>query len=132
MKKIIVTLIIAFVCVSASAQTIRYRASYFSIGPRNDYGQIVWGDWERSNVIITIDFENDFIKVYSEREQNYVIIEEENSYEDNTGGSNVNFSAVDEEGIECTIRLRIQKDGTAQLYAFYSNVAWVYSDLNKL
>lgn len=132
MKKFIITIVLALVCMSSFAQTYRFRSSEYAFGKRNSYGNVVWGKWERCRVLITIDFDNDYIKVYSDREQDYVIVDAGESYQDRSGGSNVDFTAIDEEGIECDVRLRIQRDGTAQLYAFYNNIAWVYSGLNRL
>lgn len=131
MKKIIITLVFVLACMSSFAQTFRYRTNSLAVGYRDSYGNISWGDWNRCNVLITIDFDNDYIKVFSEKEQNFVITNSTDEYIDKSGGSNIDCNAVDEEGIECTVRLRIQKDGTAQLYAFYSNVAWVYSGLER-
>ena len=104
----------------------------YAVGIRNSYGTIAWGDWERCKVMLTIDFDNDYIKVYSDKEQNYVIIDTSDPYRDKSGGSNIDCTAIDEEGIECTVRLRVQRDGTAQLYAFYNDVAWVYSGLERV
>ena len=132
MKKFIITLVFAFVCMSSFAQTYRFRANELAVGIRNSYGTIAWGDWERCKVMLTIDFDNDYIKVYSGKEQNYVIIDTSDPYQDKSGGSNIDCTAIDEEGIECTVRLRVQRDGTAQLYAFYNDVAWVYSGLNRM
>lgn len=132
MKKLVIALILGLFCLSASAQTYRYRASSYAFGERNSYGNIVWDEWEDCNVIITIDLDRDFIKVYSKREQNYVIVHCGDEYTDNSRGKSVDMTAVDEEGIECTVRLRVQDDGVIQLYAFYNNIAWVYSDLEML
>lgn len=132
MKKFIITFVFALVCISSFAQTYRYRTDELAVGTRNSYGKISWGDWERCKVVITIDFDNDYIEVYSDREQNYVIIDTDDTYEDKSGGSNIDFTAIDEEGIECTVRFRVQSDGTAQLYVFYENIAWVYSGLNRV
>lgn len=128
MKKFIITFVFALVCMSSFAQTFRFRTDELAVGTRNSYGKISWGDWERCKVLLTIDFDNDYIKVYSDKEQNYVIIDTSDAYQDKSGGSNIDCTALDEEGIECTV----QRDGTAQLYAFYNNIAWVYSGLSRL
>lgn len=131
MKKTIIVIVLALLCLTSFAQTYRYRASNLAIGSRNYYGNIVWGNWERCRVIITINVDDDYIKVYSDKEQNYVIIEVNDSYKD-SNGSNMDFIAIDEEGIECKLRLRVQNDGTMQFYSFYSNIAWVYSGLERI
>lgn len=132
MKRFVLVLFLSFLCLSAFSQTYRYRAYNYAFGQRDSYGDINWGDWKTINVLITIDFDNDFIKVYSAREQNYAIISYGESYKDGYGGESIDMSAVDEEGIECSMRLRVQSDGVAQLYSYYNNIAWVYSDLQRL
>ena len=131
MKRLLILLFICF-SVSSYAQTYRYRASSLAIGERTYSGNIAWGEWTPCNVIITINFDKDFIKVYSQRTQNYVIVSVGESYHDYKGGESVDMTAIDEEGIECSMCLRVQSDGVAQLYSYYSNIAWVYSDLEKL
>lgn len=132
MKRIILAFILSLACISGFAQTYRFRSSDYAFGRRNSYGTIVWGNWERSRVLITINADEGFIKVYSQREQNYVIVDSSEEYNDDKGGRDIDYTAIDEEGIECTIRLRIQADGATQFYAFYNNVAWVYSGLQRI
>jgi len=132
MKRLLVILLALVLGYSASAQTVRYRASQYAVADVDRYGNYVWGDWQDCNIIITIDYDNDFIKVYTKREQNYVIVEVEDAYNDSLGGESVDMTAIDEEGIECNMTLRVQDDGVIQLYSYYSNVAWVYSDLVQL
>lgn len=132
MKRIILVLILSFACISGFAQTYRFRSSDYAFGRRNSYGTIVWGNWERCRILITINADEGFIKVYSQREQNYVIVDSSEEYNDDKGGRDKDYTAIDEEGIECTIRLRIQADGATQFYAFYNDVAWVYSGLQRI
>jgi len=132
MKKILILIMTLILGIQTlSAQTYRYKAAYYAFGERTYSGKIVWGKWQRSNVIITIDFDDDYIKVYSSRNQDYVIIEYGDTYKDEDEANNVNMVALDEEGIECNMRLRVQKDGVAQMYSYYSDCAWVYSDLKR-
>ena len=131
MRRLLLVLLFVSICSVSFAQTVRYRASFYAIGERTYSGRIVWGDWEDCKVIITIDFDNDFIKVYSSRPQNYVIVSCSDSYHDKQQGTSIDMKAVDEEGIECDMCLRI-KDGISQLYSYYENIAWVYSNLVKL
>ena len=132
MKKLIVLLIALAIGGSLYAQTYRYRATYFAIGERSSYnGRVIWGDWQRCGVVITIDLDNEFINVYSSKTQNYVIAECGETYTDSQGGQSLDMVAIDEEGLRCTVSLRTQSDGVAQLYAYYSDVAWVYSNLRR-
>lgn len=100
MKKFIITFVFALVCMSSFAQTFRFRTDELAVGTRNSYGNVSWGDWERCKVLLTIDFDNDYIKVYSDKKQNYVIIDTSDAYQDKSGGSNIDCTAIDEEGIE--------------------------------
>ncbi len=133
MKRLIVLLFLSLFFLTSYAQTYRYRAQSYAFGERSSYtGNIIWGDWQKCRVIITIDFDEDYIEVYSSRTQNYVIVGVDRNYYDKDGAQVVDMSAIDEEGIECTVKLRVQRDGVAQLYSYYSDIAWVYSNLVRL
>lgn len=131
MKKFILSVIFIMFTFCAFSQTHRCKASSFAIGERDSSGAIAWGEWEPTDIILTINLDDNFIKVYSQKEQNYVIVEYGEEYREDEG-TNINMTAVDEEGIECEILFRVQDDGEIQLYSFYSNVAWVYSGLKPL
>ena len=109
-----------------SAEVINYRSTEFAIGARNSHGSISWGDWEKSNVGLTIDWDAQRICIASPEPQAYDIYEMGEETMDGNGSS-IDCLADDTEGGRCKIRFRIQKDGTSQLYVFYNDVAWVYN-----
>ena len=42
------------------------------------------------------------------------------------GGTTISYSCVDDDGLRCGIRLRVQSDGSLQLYVDYNDAMWVY------
>ncbi len=127
MKKILTLLVMIFCfAVSSNAQVLLFRATAFACA--NVYnGTYRWSDWEKSDVKIGIDLDNDGIVIDSPKRQIYVVYKTGNSWYDNKGGKQVKFYVVDQDGDRGSIRLRIDKDGTSQIYVDFSNVAWVYN-----
>lgn len=108
------------------AEEINYRSTEFAIGARNSHGSISWGDWEKSNVGLSIDWEALRICIASPEPQVYDIYEKGEETKD-SGGTSIDSFANDADGGRCRIRFRIQNDGTSQLYVFYNDIAWVYN-----
>ena len=76
--------------------------------------------------------EKEVIKVYSEQEQRYVILEKDEQYKDEGGGEQCEMTVVDQDGDVGVIRLRIQRNSVAQLYVEFDNIMWVYSGLRQI
>ena len=129
MKKFILAVIsVLFISISASyAQTIVYRTTEFASGQRNYRHVIVWGNWQRSNLQLTIDWDRSIIRVYSQLPQEYQIYDVGQKYRDLDKGESIDCKAIDYDGLKCAIRLRVQDNGTSQLYVFYEDCAWVYN-----
>lgn len=130
MKKIIVILILlfgAFLTPNCDAQTYYYKTYQFAIKYRNNG---VWGDWsgwERSNMTLKIDLDEDLIIIYSEKKQIYSVVENLGSYIDDSGGKQIKFYVIDQDGDNGYVRLRVEKNGNQQLYVDFNNVMWVYN-----
>lgn len=126
MKRILIIFAFLLSIVGASAQVQYYRSTAFA--QANVYnGRYVWGNWESSNMTITINLNTDIITIYSPRTQVYRVLNSGDSYTDNSGGRQVSFKVIDQDGDRGTIRLRIEKSGNSQIYVDFSNVAWVYN-----
>jgi hypothetical protein len=94
----------------------------------NNYGRWNnWTDWESSNVLITINFTTDVVKIYSPKTQIYKIIEFTRRFTDNSGGSQVEFKFIDQDYDRGTMRLRIERNGNSQLYVEFADIIWVYN-----
>lgn len=131
MKKLFVLLFILFCFVQINyADVTKLRTSGLAHQYKNEYSGVWgdWGDWNDCNVLIVIDEDRDRITIYSQRTQEYDIIgigQEEEDYE----SSSLTFDCVDEEGIRCSLTIRVYNDNSrgSQLYVNYSDVRWVYS-----
>ena len=109
------------------AQTYKYRTTayaqkYVSNGRWTD-----WTDWQSSDMLMTIDFDNDIVKIYSPKTQIYKITEYVRKYRDNSGGNQVELNFVDQDFDRGTMRLRIEANGNSQVYIDFADVMWVYN-----
>lgn len=130
MKKILLTLILFFSFVSISfAQIQFYKTTAFA--QATVYNNIYqWTDWQKSNMNISIDLNSDIIIIYSPITQIYKVYgayNNGNMYLDNSGGKNIKFYVIDQDGDKGEIRLRVERNGNSQLYVDFSNIAWVYN-----
>lgn len=133
MKKFL-TLSAAILCslVVCSAEVLKLQATSFAYKSQNDYGYWSdWSDWERSSCLIVINGDNDRIDIYSSVPQEYDIYDYEGESSDLEGGTQYTFKCVDDDGLRCSVRFRIQSNGDAQLYVDYSNAIWVYNVVQK-
>ena len=126
------TLVLCFAFIGLNAQTYSYRSTEFAYKYVNDYGKWTdWSDWERSNILITINFNTDIVKIYSPKTQTYHITEFVRNYTDNSGGQQVEFRFVDQDYDRGTMRLRIESNGNSQIYIDFSNLMWVYNVVRR-
>ena len=112
--------------VAASAQVQYYRSTGYAQADVYN-GRYVWGEWKSSNVTITLNLNTDIITIYSPRTQIYRVISVGDAYVDESGGRQVPFKVIDQDGDRGTIRLRIEANGNSQIYVDFSNIAWVYN-----
>lgn len=133
MKRLLLLLLGIFACVSAHAEVGFYKADSFAYKYTEDNGRWnEWSDWNNSEILISIDYTKEKITVYSEMEQRYIIIKDNGEYSDKNGGKQKEFTVVDQDGDVGVIRVRIQKNGVAQLYVEFDNIMWVYSGLKAI
>lgn len=111
---------------SVQAETLWYRSTSFAMAKIVN-SHYYWGDWQKSNVSISLDLTNDIIAIYSRVKQVYYVTQTGNSYTDESGGRQVQFYVVDQDRDRGTIRLRIETNGNSQIYVDFSDVAWVYN-----
>lgn len=130
MKKILMLFMLTFgIILSTNAETQWYKTTAFAQARiyNNSYH---WGDWENSNMNISIDLTNDIITVYSPSKQVYYVYGSYNNgnvYTDNNGGRNIKFYVIDQDYDKGEIRLRVERNGNSQIYVDFSNIAWVYN-----
>lgn len=125
MKKVL--LIVCFLVIGfTSFSQVLYFRSYqhcFKESGRN------WSSWTSDNVLIKIDVDNDFIKIYNQMGSEFHILYSTAGY-DGDGNYVLNCSAVDEEGIDCNIRITTRTNGQSQMYIDYIDVTVCYNITN--
>ena len=114
----------------APAQILRFTSQAVSLKTTDSYDQWrPWEEWEKSNVLITMDIDKDVIHIYSKREQRYDII----SYSDkiiDEDSESVVMDCIDEEGIRCTVKI-MRYDDYSHIYIKWSNMQYVYQVVAK-
>ena len=117
----------------ASAQTYKFMTQQFAFKYYDEqrYRWTDWSDWESSNMLVVISLDRSVISIYSQKTQEYDIVEYQGEEDDRDGGTSVKFLCVNEDGLRCNIRLRVQSDGQKQLYVDFNDMMWVYSIVNK-
>lgn len=130
MKKFILLLLLTIGSITtAFSETQWYRTTAFAQAKIYG-GSYYWGDWENSNMNISIDLTNDVITIYSPSKQIYFVYGSYNNgkiYIDKNGGRNIKFYVIDQDNDKGEIRLRIERNGNSQIYVDFSNIAWVYN-----
>lgn len=130
MKKILMIFMLACMSILPTiAETQWYRTTAFA--QASIYGgSYHWGDWESSNMNISINLSTDVITIYSPSKQVYYVYGSYNNgnmYTDNNGGRNIKFYVIDQDNDKGEIRLRIESNGNSQIYVDFKNIAWVYN-----
>lgn len=114
---------------AAKAQVYKFNATDFSIKYYNEQrGQWDdWSKWEKSHMLIVMNYDAEKFTIYSKEKQEYDIYEyEETGDSDGEGGKVWSYLCVNTEGSRCRIHLRQQNDGPWQMYIDFNDVMWVY------
>ena len=130
MKRIVLILIALFSVSSVFADSnIRYyKSTHFSYKTLNNDGSWTdWTKWETSDVLITMNFDEDVIFIYTPTIQSYKIFGYTERYYDDNGGVQVAMPCYNKDGVKGVIRLRISENGYSQLYVEFANIQWVYT-----
>ena len=112
---------------SVEAQTYKFYSTDFAIKYKTDRGYWSdWSEWKSSHCLVTISLDRDVINIYSPSPQEFDVYDNRGVSEDRSGGSTLELACVDQDGLRCSIRLRVQDDNTPQLYVDYNDVMYVY------
>jgi hypothetical protein len=129
MKKFLILIVCLFSFVTISnAQVVNwFKATSFSYRYVDDYGYWTnWSKWEECNIRIQFLYSKDVIIIYSNKTQNYKIINMvEPPYDPN--GVTVKYQVYDSDGDYGYIRLRVEDNGNSQIYVDFNNISWVYN-----
>ena len=126
MKKLLFILILIFSICAVKAQTYKYYTTCFAYKYYENYGWTDWSEWERSHMLVVISTDRKIINIYSDKIQEYDIYEYTGEENDDDGGSSFLFQCVNKDGLRCQVRLRVQSDGSKQLYVDFNDAMWVY------
>ncbi|MEM7659186.1 MAG: hypothetical protein AAF399_23905 [Bacteroidota bacterium] len=124
MKKLLITCLLAMLTSVAFAQNSTIKAWANSFSYKTD-GQRDWSKWQSVHILVVI--KNNRITIYSKETQEYDVISSQEGYIDRDGDTVYKFTAVDQDGDKCNLRLIDRKSGDPQLYVDFSNFRWVYN-----
>lgn len=126
MKRLLLSLLI-LISSYVVAQTYNYTAYEFAY-KEAVYGYwSSWSNWERCDILVQIDFTRDVVRIYSADTQVYQILDYVKKFTDSSGGQQAEFRFIDQDYDLGTMRLRIERNGTSQMYIEFANVMWVYN-----
>lgn len=110
------------------AQVYTYRTTGYAYKKVNSYGNWTeWSDWLDSDMTMVINFNTDVVTIYSPTTQRYKITKFIRNFTDNSGGKQVEFAFIDQDGDKGHMRLRIETNGNSQVYIEFSNWIWCYN-----
>ena len=131
MKKLtLLLLLIVVTAVSASAQTLVFKATHYSQQFQKNGHWEEWSDWEPSSVKIDMNLDTDVVKVYSKRTQVYNIYEFVGESKDD-GDTTITYRFIDQDGDKGNMRLLMRKSGRSEIYFDFANVRWAYIVLRE-
>jgi len=114
--------------ISAFSQVIWYKASSFAHHQKSSSGYWMdWTDWFSCDINMKIDWDNDYIIIYSKTTQKYIVTEYGGQVQDSDGGTQAFFKVIDQDYDRGIIRLRIEESGNSQIYIDFNDVGWVYN-----
>lgn len=110
------------------AQVYTYKTTAYAYQKTDSYGNWgKWSEWLDSDMTMVINFDTDVVTIYSPTTQRYKITKFIRNYTDNSGGKQVEFAFVDQDGDRGHMRLRIETNGNSQVYIDFNNIRWCYN-----
>ena len=126
MKRLLLLMTLLMSICTLKAQTYKYHTNSFSYKYCENGSWTDWSPWVKSDILIVLNLDRKIFNIYSEDRQDYDIYEYSGEETDSDGGSSIKFQCVNEDGLRCQVRLRIQKDRSRQLYVDFNDIIWVY------
>jgi len=130
MKKFLLMILFVLCVNGVDAQTYKFKTTDFAYKGVVNNQWTDWTDWQSCDLLVVISVDRNMITIYSQDTQEYDIVEYQGEETDNEGKS-MKFLCVNEDGLRCLIRLRVQNDGAKQLYVDFSDAMWVYNIIDR-
>ena len=73
MKKLLMMILLCLCVVTINAQTYYYNTTEFAYKQKINGQWTNWSDWEKSNMLVTIDFTNDIIRIYGKGSKERIV-----------------------------------------------------------
>lgn len=127
MRKFLLLLAGLVFSIAVHAQVISFKTTSFTMTEKTSSGWGKWKPYQNSNLLVTIDLNNDVVTIYSPSTQYYKIISYEGTYVDNDGDQSVRYKFIDQDGDRGTMKLMQRRSGKSEIYIQFSNIIWVYS-----
>lgn len=126
MKRILLMMLLCLVVQSSTATRIVMRAHSFA----SKYGKADWGEYQRSDVLITYDDEGSVMTIYAQKKvqlfMSNVVMNRQKT--DNEDGYDV-WTAVDQDGYEVVLTVITRRTGGMVVmlnYGGYDGMAYAY------
>lgn len=115
-----------FMTSTAVGQISTYRGTHISYQNIDEYGNNgEWSKWYETDALVTFNFNTDVIKIYLDKTQVLRILAHKRAYKDSEGGTQTEWTMVDQDGDYGRVRLRFERSGRVQLYVDYSSFRYV-------
>ena len=136
MKKYLLLSLILLLTLSATgySQITKFRTTAFAYTTKDSEGNWEdWSDFEDLSLLVILDNDKSRVTIYSEERQTYDIIDTDEETSDGTtddsGDQSWSFTAIDQDGDECELKMMVrysQEDQRQEIYIIYDDYAWVY------
>lgn len=127
-KRLIMIVFLSLFLIPAGAQVLKFKTTAFA---SNSYNYTTerwsgWSDWERSNMLVTINLNTDVVTIYSPVTQRYQIYDGESSYYDSDGDLHMVYKFIDQDYDKGVMRLLQRQSGASEIYIEFANIRWCY------
>lgn len=130
MKKYLLLLLL-LISVPTFSQTYWFNAYEFAYKLKVGNTWLDWSDWQRVNIDVKIDLNNDRVTIYSKETQIYNILRVMPDPYD-AGGETKKYYIIDQDLDYGYLRIRREyKTGVGQLYLDFNDISWTYNIRNR-
>lgn len=125
------TLILTLFIFSCHGQVVKCKTTGFAFRSKDETTDLwsKWSEFEAVEILLTIDGDNNRIKIFSKQEQVYDIIKTYESVIDDDGDKTSKWLCINEDGLKCFIRLvkLNSQEGRIQIYVDFDDIMFAYN-----